>query len=133
MGLFLDSGDYLPVSSNRITFGAALNRKRLDTLVLKAGFMLGTAAWFALAVYGAWIVRRRALELLPIWSFPVYLAVAHLPMAIEPRYGLPSVPFLTIFAAVAITAIVASVQGRSASQPAASAAGTATGVASAPA
>jgi hypothetical protein len=100
--LIVDTGDYLPVASNRASFRQAIAEKRVDTLRLKAGFAAGTALLAILAVYGAWIVRRRLVELVPLWSFPVYLAAAHLPMFVEPRYGLPLVPFLTLFAAAAI-------------------------------
>jgi hypothetical protein len=105
--LFLDTGEYLPVASNRITFRQALADRRFDTILLKAGFTVGTAALVCLAIYGAWTVRRRAAELSPIWSVPVYLAAAHLPMAVEPRYGLPLVPFLSMFAAVALLSATA--------------------------
>ena len=100
--LFVDTGDYLPVASNRASFRQAISEKRVDTLLLKAGFAAGTALLAVLALYGAWIVRRRLVELVPLWSFPVYLAAAHVPMFVEPRYGLPLVPFLTLLAAAAI-------------------------------
>ncbi len=104
---FLDTGDYLPVPSNRITFRQALTERRPDTVLLKAGFTLGTAMFVCLAVYGAWTVRHRAAELSAIWTFPAYLAAAHLPMAIETRYGLPLVPFLAMFASVALVSATA--------------------------
>ena len=53
--------------------------------------------------FGLWMSRHRFVELAPLWSFPVFLAVAHLPMYVEPRYGLPLVPFTLIFAAAAVT------------------------------
>lgn len=99
--LFVDTGDYLPVTSNRVSFRQALSERRVDTLMLKAGFASGTALLTILGVYGAWTARHRAVELVPLWSFPAYLAAAHLPMFVEPRYGLPLVPFLTLFAAAA--------------------------------
>jgi 4-amino-4-deoxy-L-arabinose transferase-like glycosyltransferase len=112
--LFIDTGDYLPVSSNRVSFRQALRDKRADTVLLKAGFASGTAALVFLALCGGWTVRRRLVELAPLWSFPVYLAAAHLPMYVEPRYGLPLVPFLATFASVAIVALVQGRSGRSA-------------------
>ena len=105
--LFLDTGDYLPVASNRITFRQAVTERRPDTILLKTSFAFGTTVLVCLAMYGAWTVRRRAIELSAIWSVPVYLAVAHLPMAVEPRYGLPLVPFLAIFASGALVSATA--------------------------
>ena len=103
--LFVDAGDYLPVASNRVAFRQALVEKRADTLVLKAGFASGTAALALLAVYGVWLLRGRLVELVPLWSFPAYLAAAHAPMFVEPRYGLPLVPFLILFASFAVVSI----------------------------
>jgi hypothetical protein len=101
--LFLDSGDYLPIDANRFSFRQALAIRHVSTIVIKLGFIIGNAVVFALAVFGLWVSRHRFVELSPVWSFPVFLAVAHIPMYIEPRYGLPEVPFTLIAAAVGVT------------------------------
>lgn len=105
--LFVDAGDYLPVASNRVAFRQALVEKRADTIILKAGFASGTAALALLAIYGVWLLRGRLVELVPLWSFPAYLAAAHVPVFVEPRYGLPLVPFLVLFASFAVLSIIA--------------------------
>ena len=115
--LFVDAGDYLPVTANGVSFRQALRARRADTVLLKAGFAAGTVLLALLAVCGAWLVRGRAVELLPLWSFPAYLAAAHAPMFVEPRYGLPLVPFLTLFGAVALVFWSASASAAVNSQP----------------
>jgi 4-amino-4-deoxy-L-arabinose transferase-like glycosyltransferase len=97
--LFLDTGDYLPVAANRYTFRRAVSEWHLTTVLITIGFVATNALVVLLAAYGLWMSRRRLSELLPVWCFPAFLAVAHLPMYVEPRYGLPLVPFLAIFAA----------------------------------
>ena len=101
--LFLDSGDYLPIEANRFSFRQALGIGKMSTVVIKLGFLIGNTLVLALAVFGVWVSRRRFSELSPIWSFPAFLTLAHAPMAVEPRYGLPLVPFTLIFAASGVT------------------------------
>jgi 4-amino-4-deoxy-L-arabinose transferase-like glycosyltransferase len=97
--LFLDTGDYLPVNANAISFRQALVTRYLPTVFLKLGFLAGNLALLCFALRGALISRARLVALASVWSFPLFLALAHLPMYVEPRYGLPLVPFLAIFAA----------------------------------
>jgi len=97
--LFIDSGDYLPVAANRYAFRQAWQEGRLTTVALKAGFVLANVIVMLLAIAAAWMARADWKRLAPLWSFPIYLAVAHLPMYVEPRYGLPLVPFIVMFAA----------------------------------
>jgi hypothetical protein len=98
----VDSGDYLPIDANRFSFGQARAAGHVSTIVVKLGFIIGNAIVFALAVFGLWVSRHRFLELSPVWSFPVFLTAAHIPMYIEPRYGLPLIPFILIFAAAGV-------------------------------
>jgi 4-amino-4-deoxy-L-arabinose transferase-like glycosyltransferase len=100
--LFIDSGDYLPLDANRVAFRQALAVGNASTVLIKVGFLIGNIVVCTLALVGLWLSRHRFLELSPLWSFPAFLAVAHLPMYVEPRYGLPLVPFTLIFAAAAL-------------------------------
>jgi 4-amino-4-deoxy-L-arabinose transferase-like glycosyltransferase len=106
--LFIDSGDWLPIGPNSVTFRQAVTSGRASTIVLKAGFAIGNSLVVVLALYGLWIKRSVLIALFPVWSFPVFLAVAHLPMYVEPRYGLPLEPFLILFAAVSVDLMLAS-------------------------
>lgn len=100
--LFLDSGDYLPIEANRFSFRQALAMRHASTIAVKLGFIAGNATVLMLAAFGVWASRHRLVELSPLWSFPIFLAAAHIPMYVEPRYGLPIVPFTIIFAAEGI-------------------------------
>lgn len=101
-GLFLDAGGSIPTSANDRSFSEAFRQRAWSTVMFKAGFMLGNAVIAVAALAGLFLTRTRWAESVPVWSFPVYLCVAHLPMYVEPRYGLPLVPFLLIYAAVAV-------------------------------
>lgn len=103
--LLLDSGDYLPLAANTRSFREALATRQWDTVGLKMGFMAGNAIFALLAGLGIWRHRSRLVHLAPLWTFPVFLLVAQLPMYAEPRYGLPLVPFMAIFAAAAVDGI----------------------------
>jgi len=101
--LFIDTGDYLPLDANRTAFARAWSESVWPTVILKAAFVCGNVVLLVLAAKGMWLSRRRTVELAPLWSVPAYFAAAHVPMFVEPRYGLPLVPFLLIFAAAAVS------------------------------
>jgi 4-amino-4-deoxy-L-arabinose transferase-like glycosyltransferase len=94
--LFIDTGDYLPVAANKWSFGEALAKGYVATVVLKMSFLAGNALLLMLAASGLWSLRGRLQAMIPLWTFPIYLAAAHVPVYVEPRYGLPLVPFLAI-------------------------------------
>ncbi len=100
--LLLDNGVYLPLSANDSTFKRAVTERRWTTLIVKGGFAAGNAFVFLAAVAGLWRHRMRWMMLMPIWAVPAYLVVSHLPMYVEPRYGLPLEPYLLILAAAGI-------------------------------
>jgi len=110
--LFIDSGDYLPIDANRVTFRQALAVGNGSTVFIKLIFPIANVVVCSLAVVGLWLSRYRFVELSPLWVFPAFLAVAHLPMYVEPRYGLPLVPFTLILAAGAITHVVSTARHR---------------------
>jgi len=43
-------------------------------------------------------VRGRVVTLLPVWLFPVYITLVHMPVHVEPRYSLIAFPALCIAA-----------------------------------
>ena len=98
-GLLLDAGGSLPTAANAVAFRTALARRAWPTLFFKAGFTLGNLAVAIAAGLGLWRARARLQELAPLWTFPLYMMVAHVPMYVEPRYGLPLEPFLLLCAA----------------------------------
>jgi hypothetical protein len=101
--LFIDTGDYLPVGANRLSFREAVREHHFSTIALKGAFVGGNILLFVFAVYGASSLRGRIQTTMPVWTFPLYLAAAHGPVYVEPRYGLPLVPFLTMLAAAGVT------------------------------
>jgi 4-amino-4-deoxy-L-arabinose transferase-like glycosyltransferase len=104
--LFVDTGDYLPFDANQLSFYQALTIRQMSTVALKLTFIGGNAVMFLFALYGAWLLRTQLVRLFALWSFPVYLMLAHLLVYVEPRYGLPLVPFVAIFAAGGICRVI---------------------------
>ncbi len=100
--LFLDNGVYLPIGANDVTFRQALSERRWMTIAVKAGFVAGNAVVLVAALVGLWRHRLRFIELTAIWAVPAYIAASHLPMYVEPRYGLPLEPYLLILAAASV-------------------------------
>jgi 4-amino-4-deoxy-L-arabinose transferase-like glycosyltransferase len=109
--LLVDSGDYLPLDANRYSFRQALGMRHASTIVVKLGFVAVNVVVVMLAAFGVWASRHRLVELSPFWSFPLFLAAAHIPMYVEPRYGLPLVPFTVIFAAEGIKELSGRIPG----------------------
>jgi hypothetical protein len=87
------------VSVNRLSFSEARAKHQVSTIALKAIFTLANAVLLAFAILGTWSLRGRVQQTIPLWSFPVYLMLAQVHVYVEPRYGIPLVPFLAIFAA----------------------------------
>jgi hypothetical protein len=95
--LFIDSGDYLPVDANRIGIGEAWAHGRFSTIALKVAFVGGNLLILVLAGLGVWKSRADLSRLVPLWSVLLYVALAQLPIYVEPRYGLPAMPFLLVW------------------------------------
>jgi 4-amino-4-deoxy-L-arabinose transferase-like glycosyltransferase len=53
----------------------------------------------ALAAFGVFTERERFVALSHITLFPAFMLLIHLPLWVEPRYGLPMVPMMAILAA----------------------------------
>ncbi len=87
--LFADSGAsfyFLPISPRLIKFA----------------FLLGNFVFLLLSTVGVYLTRRRWRGLSHLLFFPVFFAAAQFPMLTFPRYSLPLVPMMAIFAAPAI-------------------------------
>jgi 4-amino-4-deoxy-L-arabinose transferase-like glycosyltransferase len=54
----------------------------------------------ALAAFGVFIERGRLVALSHITLFPAFMLLIHLPLWVEPRYGLPMMPMVATLAAV---------------------------------
>jgi 4-amino-4-deoxy-L-arabinose transferase-like glycosyltransferase len=105
--LLIDGGDYLPTRVVATPFFRALSERRFLPILLKLSFLGSNVLVVALSAYGAWSSRRRALDLLPLWSLPAFVLAAEIPTWVEPRFVLPIVPFIIIFAAVGMMQLVA--------------------------
>lgn len=97
--LFVDTGTYVldPVGN---ADKQAQPRLRPLALSIKVIFILGNLAVMGLAAFGLFSERARIVSLSHITLFPLYLLVVHLPLWIEPRYSLPMMPLVAIFAAL---------------------------------
>jgi len=100
--LLLDTGGYVPVRANAVPFARALRERTPGPIVLKLSFLAANVLVLAMSVYGVWTGRARVLELLPLWLFPAFVLIAQLPAFVEPRFGLPIMPFVLIFAAAGL-------------------------------
>jgi len=110
--LWFDTGDYLPLRANELSFRQALTARYAPTILIKVFFLAGHTLLLLCAAFGVWTSAGRLAALSPIWSFPLYAVVAQLPMFVDPRYGLPLVPFVLIWAGRGIHAIVAAAGGQ---------------------
>jgi hypothetical protein len=73
--------------------------------------IIGSMAFVALASFGVIWRRCQWPELEYLLAFPVFFLVTQFPMLTDPRYSIPIVPEMAIFAAVALAAL-ASHMGR---------------------
>lgn len=97
--LFVDTGEYLLVGRDQVTFAEAWKAGRIPVLATKVGFTLGNLLVFTLAGIGFWRERGRIPDLAHIWLFPAFLMAVHLVVYVEPRFGLPMMPMIFVFAA----------------------------------
>lgn len=63
-------------------------------------------ACFVLAVYGVWVVRRRIREYIFLILPVIYFSLTHMFILAEARFTLPARPFLLIFTAIGMVAII---------------------------
>jgi 4-amino-4-deoxy-L-arabinose transferase-like glycosyltransferase len=96
--LWISGGDYLLGDHNR-AYGQALAEGRYFLIATKMILLLVVGIVpLVLAVTGLLINRKRLIELLPLWAYPLYVTVTRLPFDIAPRNTLPAHPFMLIFA-----------------------------------
>jgi hypothetical protein len=57
-------------------------------------------------------LRGRVVTLLPVWLFPVYITLVHMPVHVEPRFSLMAFPALCIAASALYGAPFRAVRGR---------------------
>jgi 4-amino-4-deoxy-L-arabinose transferase-like glycosyltransferase len=100
--LLIDTGDYFPTRINAVTFFNALRNRHFAPVMLKLSFIASNLLVLALAARGVWFARRRAADLVEVWLFPAFVLVAQLPVWVEPRFAVPIVPFLVMFAAAGL-------------------------------
>ncbi len=104
--LFIDTGEYLLGGDDQITYQQAWKTGHARVVVTKTAVALGNLVVVVLALCGLFAARRQLLALTPVWLFPAFLVVAHIPMWIEPRFGLPMMPMTFVLAAAGALAIV---------------------------
>jgi 4-amino-4-deoxy-L-arabinose transferase-like glycosyltransferase len=96
--LWISGGDYLLGDYNR-SFGQALSERRYFLIAMKLTLLAGVGLLpLVLATIGLFINRRRLVELLPLWAFPLYVTITRLPLDAEPRNTMPAHPYMLVFA-----------------------------------
>lgn len=93
--LFIDSGDYL-LGSRYMTFGQAVSESNFLVIFVKLFFLFISFVTLLFFLIGIWMFRKDILILPHIFLFPCFMMLIHLPMWIESRYNLPSLPFIYI-------------------------------------
>ena len=103
--LFIDNGDYLLGDSNR-SIKTAFVEGKWGVIIFKSLFITINLLVMALALMGFWKLRGKWAATTFIWALPLFGALIHLPMWIEPRYFLPMMPMVFILAAVGLCSAV---------------------------
>ncbi len=99
--LFIDSGDYVLEEQN-VSFGQAVNESNFLVLFVKLFFLFFSFMTLLFFLIGIWTSGKDILNLPHIYLFPCFIMLVHLPMWIEYRYGLPSLPFIYIIGTVGL-------------------------------
>ena len=95
--LWISGGDYLLGDYNR-SYGQALSEQRYFLIAVKLVLLAGFGVLpLALAIIGLFINRGRLIELLPLWSFPLYVTITRLPLDAAPRNTMPAHPYMLVF------------------------------------
>jgi len=99
--LFYDSGSYLFANEN-VSLRTVLREGPVVTALIRVFLIIGNLGIFILALAGIVVERSRFVSLSHIILFPLFLSAIHLPLWVEPRYGLPMMPAVLILAAVGL-------------------------------
>jgi 4-amino-4-deoxy-L-arabinose transferase-like glycosyltransferase len=78
-----------------------------QTLAVRCLFIAGSMGFWAAALAGMALARRRWRELYPIAFFPILLAATHFTGSGDERYSLGLVPMAAIFAGFALSRLIA--------------------------
>jgi len=89
-----------------VSFSSAWGARQFGVIAIKAfTFLFLSLLPLSLGIIGIFLSRKNWRNTLPLLLVPIVIAIFHLPMWIEDRYGTPAVPFFLIFAAFALTRI----------------------------
>jgi hypothetical protein len=99
--LYLDSGASFLGNYNE-SFASALSEGYYFIIAFKSINMIGSLLFLILALAGVYTLRGHLSGFFYLWSFPVFLAIVHLPLWIEARYFLPASPVMCVLAAAFI-------------------------------
>jgi 4-amino-4-deoxy-L-arabinose transferase-like glycosyltransferase len=99
--LYLDSGESFLGNYNKL-FASALSEGDYFIVAFKSINMIASLLFLILALAGVYTLRGHLSGFFYLWSFPVFLAIVHLPLWIEARYFLPASPVMCVLAAAFI-------------------------------
>jgi 4-amino-4-deoxy-L-arabinose transferase-like glycosyltransferase len=102
--LFVDTGSYLP--GRDVPLRTDFQQGHLARAFIRSAFAVGNLLAFLLALVAIIVERRLFVSLGCLTLFPIYLCLVHLPIWIEPRYGLPMMPLIAILATVGLMAVL---------------------------
>jgi 4-amino-4-deoxy-L-arabinose transferase-like glycosyltransferase len=94
--LFIETGSYLPGSD--VPLRSDFQQGHFLRAFVRTTLALSNLLVFLLALFAIIVERSRFISLSHLTLFPIYLCLVHLPIWIEPRYGLPMMPLIAILA-----------------------------------
>jgi 4-amino-4-deoxy-L-arabinose transferase-like glycosyltransferase len=84
----------------------------LSTVVVKSVFVVSSIMFLLLSICGIYLARKEWRHVYYLALVPLVLAILQFPAHADPRYSLPMVPMLTVFAALTISRLTALQKGK---------------------
>jgi hypothetical protein len=84
----------------------------LPTVVVKSVFVVSSIMFLLLSICGIYLARKEWRHVYYLALVPLVLTILQFPAHADPRYSLPMVPMLTVFAALTISRLTALQKGK---------------------
>jgi 4-amino-4-deoxy-L-arabinose transferase-like glycosyltransferase len=92
----IDDGNTVIAEESNLSISLAIKERAIGVLFIKFLLFFLSLILLIFSLAGLYSIKNRFFETSCIWAFPVFFALIHLPMSIEPRYFLPALPFYYI-------------------------------------
>lgn len=96
----IDDGNSVIKEESNLSIGQAIQDRAVGILLIKFSLFFFSIVLLICSLVGLYSIKNRLFETSIVWTFPVFFALIHLPMSIEPRYFLPALPFYYILSTV---------------------------------